>query len=267
MLSLKNAGSSYTLSMPNFPYKTLIEMNLDSADCDDGKIDWFDNGAAYDRRSCEVDLDLTAEEAAKIDTLFITNRVATINLVSTHGFFPYGPDKGDALEFVSSVEVIEYSKAQGNPKDYFHIKLRLINAGTYPTYSPPSERDEGELTIDSVTGIRFPQEWFDVASQYASSLVVPPSKSPKFIDRGPSADRYRTSAKLILGEGKAAALVGRVVDAIRGNTFQLIPSNNFYPFGYVQGNVIQSVKIESNQLEIVHENHDRFTMNLKVVKV
>jgi len=271
-IRLTAASAAYfDIPLPNYPYSIRIDFPWEIQELESGTFKSKDFGNAYDKRSSEFSFDLTATVMSNLKTFLMTTARAqayTLELASDSGIYPFGADKGNIGPFSVSVKIDETQGMGPNPYQYFNAKLRIQNVGVYPAFTLPTEISDGALTIGTVSGIRFPIDWFDSKVTDRYDIVHTENSSAYFSDRLSSGDYFRTQAKFILNTSKAAALLYYLSATARTSTFNLIVGSNVYPFGREKGDnktfVVQNI---STYLEIKHIQHNRFEIPLSLAWV
>lgn len=262
---IENETTHSELPLPEYPYETVIDLPFDIEQLDSGKFNIYDWGSIADKRWCECEFTLTATQMGDLVDLIKTNSRAqnyTLTLVSGCGFHPFGPDKGDNGPFTVAIEFIDRQGIGATPYLYFRVKLRLINVGAWPTYSPPAEVAEGSVTIGTVTGCRFPQDWFRPQTQYGVYLTQKESGAVSYVDRGTGGDHFQTRLPFVGNESKAAAVTAYLL-SIRTGTFSLVTPEYSYAFDEDNDSSgTYTVRLTKNQLKITHEMYNRFSFDL-----
>jgi hypothetical protein len=263
-----SGAQSCTCVLPKHGYMTTLNIALDIQTVDNGRISIYDDGIANDIRYSDIDVIYTIAEAAAFNAFFSTTargrgNNCTLTLLSGSGFFPFGPDKGDAGSFTVSAEIISQEGIGDVPFNWFRARLRLRAVG-YPDYSLPAEIDDGPLSIGTVDGLRQPQERFDISAEYAQAITATPS-GVYYFDRGTDGDVYKSSFKLNQEKMKAGALIYYLQNTVRGNQFAMtVPSVKTFPFGYDKGNSTINCKLASASVLIRHISLRDFETTLLV---
>jgi len=263
-----SGAQSCTCVLPKHGYMTTLNIALDIQTVDNGRISIYDDGIANDIRYSDIDVIYTIAEAAAFNAFFSTTargrgNNCTLTLLSGSGFFPFGPDKGDAGSFTVSAEIISQEGIGDVPFNWFRARLRLRAVG-YPDYSLPAEIDDGPLSIGTVDGLRQPQERFDISAEYAQAITATPS-GVYYFDRGTYGDVYKSSFKLNQEKMKAGALIYYLQNTVRGNQFAMtVPSVKTFPFGYDKGNSTINCKLASASVLIRHISLRDFETTLLV---
>lgn len=259
-------ANSVDLPLPNYGYSVLIAMALDIQKLDQsGNFSIYDNGSTYDVRSCEIEFDLTTAEQLALNQyidLYTRGRTHTMAYGTGSGFYPFGPDKGNAGPFTVMLDILD-QKGQGDaPYKYFKTKIKLTNAGAYPAFSLPVEVSDGKMSIGSVYNLRFPVKWFDPKINYSIDQHVYAGTSTKIVHKGSGNNSYNTACEITCNTSKAAALVAFLTGAGgRNNSFQLCGGG--YPFGRDQTEAGPfTVLMIQDILEIQHNRHNEFSFNL-----
>lgn len=274
-IQLSNSNGNYIfVSVPEFGYKTKITMPFTIGESDMNDVVIYDEGAAYDKRTCDCNFSLNSDDQSALNAFLKTVGVTggraqqlTLSMNTGSGFFPFGPDKGDAGPFTVSVEYPKHAKQVMDPFLYFAGALRFRNVGAWPSYSLPSLSSEGVFQIGSVVGNRYPEGGFNADnSGYAVTLTSTENNTPNFVDRGTGGDTYWTKFTMQSNQAQAAAVIAYLTGTARGNQFAVYGGNNYYIFGRdksASGSF--HVKLNQESIEITHEMWNRFNYELNLI--
>ncbi len=237
-------ANTVEISLPSFPYKTIIDLPFDIVKLDTGKYSAFDNADGvsdtYDIRKCKCKFYLTAAEQKLIndflredDTAVTKGRAydLTLQMNTASGFFPFGPDKGDGGDFTIAMTITKSGMVGESPFRYFLFEVEMINTGSYPAYIQPLVVAEGNMSIGTVSNLRFPPQWFKPKDKYQVSLVITQDSTSEYFDRGEDADWYISSWNQVCNGPNAAALISYLVDTARTDSFDVTPPDDSYMFG------------------------------------
>lgn len=253
------------IPLPVYPYKTVIDLGLDIQKLETGNgYSVYDNGAAYDMRSCEVDFHLSAADTKILnDFLRLTAqgraRALTLEICTASQFRPFGPDKND-VSYTVLMELVSQEGIGEAPYLYFTSKVKFTNAGSYAGTALPAQVTDGAFQIGTVAGLRFPPNWFDPAVKYGvDGFVLRDSSAAQFVDGGILGDHYDSACELESNFSKAAALLAYLTGTARAGTFTMIGGANYWPFGRDKANGSDAgagtftVRLIQNQITITHE--------------
>lgn len=274
LIRFTNAGGSYVdIAPPVYPYQTIISMPLDIERLDTRLYSVYDHGSGYDRRWCRCTFELTAEQTSTLTAFLITTGATygravelTLEMASDVRFFPFGPDQTPVGGFDVSVVLQPDQRFGDMPLGYGIIHAVIYKSdGAWPAYSLPTEVSEGGMTVGTVSGLRFPQEWFSPAVTYGYDVAHTQGAETLFVDRGSGRDAYETACKLTLNESKAAALINYLTGTARGSTFSLVTPAGSYAFGVDKADDgTYTVRLITGDLELVHEQYNMFTLPLNL---
>jgi len=262
-------GGTIEITRPIFGYKSVINFPFHTVNSEDTHIYSFDPGAPYDVRYCDCTFVLNATEHAYLigyinNTMRASNAVEMV-LPSGSGFHPFCPDKGDSGTFTVALEYLGSKGIGEAPYLYFHTNIRITNQGAYPEYALPTEVSEGSLTIGSVSGIRFPEDWFEPSTEYAAFGSTGRGGTVNFIDRGSYADAYNTKFKVTSNESKAAKVIKYLSGTARAASFQITTGTNYYAFNYEKGSSnTYNVKLNQNDLTVTNNEYNQFEFDLNL---
>lgn len=256
------------VSVPSYSYKTTIDLPFDWQKMDDGTWEGYDNGTSYDKRMCECSFFLTVAEMATFNDFFRTDgegrgRDVTMRMNTDSGFFPFAPDKGDVGDFTVALTIKKPGKVGDAPFRYFKVGVIIHNTGSWPAYSAPAEVSEGNLTIGTVTNLRFPPAWFEPKSEYGEFVTIEQDSTSQWIDRSDNYDWYETSFNMVCNQSKTAALIAYLVDTARVNSFTTIPPGASYMFGRDKSaTATYTTKMIQDKIIITNDMHNRFSFGL-----
>ena len=267
-------AATCAISLPSFGYTTTIALPWDIQELDNGAIAIYDHGATatpntkYDIRSCECSFLLSATEMALFTAWYKDATKgrgvdATLEMTTNSGFHPFGPDKGDAGPFTVAIEMDQHASVGESPWLHFPLTLRMTNTGAYPAYTAPDEVTEGGMTIGTITGNRFPPEWFKVDGRYGCFVALTQNATAYYMDKGTGADWYRVKANMVSNESKAAAVLAYLTGTSRATSLALVCADNSYAFGYDNGDSgTYSTRMIQDTIEIKHNRYNEFEYGL-----
>jgi hypothetical protein len=251
-----------------FPYKTIIELPFEWQKQDDGTWEGYDHGTDYDKRSCECSFYFDATDMQTFNNFFRTDgqgrgRDVTMRMNAGSGFFPFGADKGDVGDFTIALIIKKHGMVGESPFRYFKVDVIIYNTGAWPAYTPPAEVSEGNLTIGTISNLRFPPKWFKPKIGYGEFVTIEQNSSSQWIDRSINYDWYETGFNMVCNESKAAALIAYLVDTARINTFTVTPPTDSYMFGRDQGSSANyTVRMIQDKITITNDVFNRHSLAL-----
>ena len=272
-------ATTIDLKTPLWKYETKIKMPLSYSQRADGTTGIFDAGTAYDLRTCKCTfLNDVTDHGALVD--FLRNslqgrgRDVGLSFPSGNGFFPFGPDLGDAGTFTIRVLDFEPSEQLMKPFKWWKdvLVLQLISGPT-PSYSLPSVTEYGNLQVGNVTNFRYPQTTFKTKYNYAVNNTTLFSGVDQ-IDLGENADSWAVTFGLTSTESACAVLTNYLMTTPRNpsgktyNTFPIITQSNTFIFGEENSSAgSYDVLLIDGEFELIHVAHDIFETSLKVKQV
>jgi len=269
------AGSySITIDPPLFGYKTKILLPFEIQSLDDGKYSIFDAGQVYDSYQCECTFELDATSQGSLSEFLQSsaqgrgNEDVVMTLQNGTGFFPFSPYRGDSGTY--SVAIIDpvFKGIGPQPWQYFHTEVTIINQGVFPAYTLPDDISDGNWKFGDVVNVAFPQGWFDPDTRYRYDSTLLKGGTVKIIDRGSTCDRYNTSFKLISNEEKTGRILQDILSTHRSNSFEITTQAGYYALGHDWGdNGEYTVQLIDDEINIVHERHNRFLFELQLTMV
>ena len=267
MITLKYPSGSITLPNPMLGYKSRIDLSVDYITLDDGSVSGYDNGAAWDRRTCDCMLIIPASDQAKLNQLLsVDARGTNLGLqLDGSGFFPFMPDKGDSGAFTVSAVVKRQTGILGEPWKYFQTELKITNLSTFPAYVAPTLSSEGSVTIGTVSNLRYPPDLAQPNTDYAIDTQVSEGSTAFYSDRSSTRDHFSTNLGMSCNAANMAALVAYLTATARAATFTMSAPSDNYVFGYDNGGAGNYVvRMTENSFETTHILPDQFTIDLSL---
>lgn len=260
------------VSVPSFPYKTMISLPFDIQKLDNGQYEIWDEGTSYDKRRCECQFFLSESEMQTFNNFFREDDGTekgraydvTMRMNTGSGFHPFGPDKGDVGDFDVALIIKSHGQVQDSPFRYFQITADIENTGSWPVYSPPAEVDEGSFTIGTVSNNRYPPRRFRPKIRYGAYRTILEDGSAEWIDRSENSDSYDTTFEMVSNESKTAVVIVYLVDTVRDSDFDIVTPSLSYAFGRDIENNYLTVKLIQSSIRITHRNYNQFAYQLSV---
>jgi len=253
---------------PIYGYKSTINLSLHISRQVDGSVVIWDDGSTFDYRLCTCRFQLPAAQATLFEDLFsivTQKRGQDLNMQIEKGFFPFGPDLGDQGTFV--VRPVEFIPLGISNEPFLHFiyDITFVRvSGPTPAYTIPALDSEGNLQIGTITGLRFPEEWFQPETDYSLNTGVTRDGTPSTIDLTDDADNFDTEIMIRANEPNGSQLVNHIVATIRNNNFNIVSQSNYFPYGRKKGDTGTFVnKLLTNKLEIVHNRNNEFQFPLQ----
>lgn len=270
-ISFTYGATEVVITAPDAGWTSKVEMPIDFLRLDDGTLDSRDEGAKYDKRTCECVCHLPAAEALALTTL-VNSTARGQNLVlalpAGSGFHPFGPDKGDDGPFTVALQIKNSPSIQLAPWRYFRVELLLTNVGAWPAYSLPAQVAEGGLTIGTVAALRMPQGLFSPQRSYAVHVNFTENSTARYFDRGSGGDRTSVQFALQCNESKCAALVAYLAGTARATAFTAVSQDYFYMFGIDHGSSdTYNVRLASGVIQVKNLRYNEYELSLDLQKV
>jgi hypothetical protein len=177
-------------------------------------------------------------------------------------FCPFGPDKGPTGPFTIDAFFDPHGIGQ-QPYKFFQVDATFTALSTWPYYSLPSEVDQGNVTIGTVTHLRFPPSWFKPKTERAVFGTLKGGTGAEYLNRGVGGDAYSTAFQMRCNQSKAAALVAYLTGTARNNTFSLTAGTSAYVFDIDKNSSgTYNVCLISDTLDISHNRFNEFLLDL-----
>jgi hypothetical protein len=256
-----------------FGYRTRIILPFDIQEISNGKYEIYDASNTYDIYECDCTFELNeTQQGTLIDFLEDSSKGRASNsiemtLATGSGFFPFGPHKGDAGVFTVAIppQHVRRRGIQMRPFRYFQTDLKLVNQGSFPSYSLPTDVKDGLWSLGTVDEIRYPPGRFGPDIRLSAHGSMGWDGAIDNVDRGNSSDRENTQFTIVSNEEKAGRIISYLVNTSRGSTFAMQTLDKYYAFGYsAASSATYNARLIQSELEITHESHNRFVFDLNV---
>lgn len=274
-----------TLPQPEFGYRVEMSMPLVYSRRLDGSYGIKDASNSYDRRKC-LDLRLTLDETQARDLYKLLReddrgRGSTLTLqlgATATGFFPFGPDKGDANSFTCRARIVNSDKMHLEPWRYFQPTLELAYvSGPDSAYTWSDTVHDGTLQVGRIGGVGYPQDGYKVSADYGVEDTITQAGNAYENDFGEAAESYETRPALYGRYSKMASLVNHLLAVVRGNNMTVVFPDYSYPWGPhndASGSfTVQPLYTSINPtndcvvMTLTHTHHNYFTMEFGMRKV
>lgn len=260
-----------TVNTPQHGYESRIVMAMKKFKATNGEIRFWDNTSTYDARLCKCQFVLNYTMANNFKTFFNdptkgrgSNVLMTLGLTKT-GFFPFGPDYGDIGSFNVRMLDMTVSKQLHAPWKWWTIDCTFVLVLTYQTYSIPTQYDDGNFQVGTVTGLRYPQDGFDQNTKYGMTNLAVFGGGMQETDKGIAGDTFGNNFDITANNTKASALVYYLVNTARGNQFNVITDTNYYAFGiHKNATATFACRLEDNEIVVNHYGYNQFRINMKL---
>jgi hypothetical protein len=269
--------------MPTYGYSCEIVMPISSAQDANGGYSFFDPPASaedstlgtFDYRilntatwripvSQQISLSAFFRDANKG-----RGEPVTMTLQANSGFYPFGPDLGDTGAFTVQLLSQDQSGRLGKPWNYFENSIYLVLITPPVGYSLPAEIKEGNLSIGTVTGLRYCDFSPKTLRNIKSGLTL--SGVPYVVDGTTGGDSYETSWTQLCNQGKSASLTAFLVSTSgRASDISIVTPSNFYVAGidnwssgtYNMKLLGSSPSSKTISLKLTHDGFNRWSIPL-----
>jgi len=265
-------AQDFVINTPEFGYSANINLAMiHQAQLPRGYSIW-DNGVTNDYRTCKADFLLNASNTdILLDMISAISKgrgqTISMNLGANSGFYPFGPDLGDSGAFNIRILNPTPQPVMEEPWMWFRTTLSFVMVSK-PAYVLPSEVDEGDITIGSISGLRYPPGMPDSTTNYGFSTQLTYDGTPYTIDKTINSDENVTSLQMVCNQSKAAALVNHMTQSVRDANLTIQDNTNGYFFGREAGedNTYTCQWLDS-QISIRHTRFDEFAFGLTFYRV
>jgi hypothetical protein len=152
--------------------------------------------------------------------------------------------------------------------------MLIVNGGEYPSYSLPTQEGTGNVTIGTVSNLRYPDNYPQLKMNRTDRLTVTGGKNITVHSRDPYSisplrakrcDTVSTGLQFRLNESKTAALLDYITNDNRGADFTFTAGTG-YPFGLKNGSGSFTSKFISSRFSVKHERYNDFRITLEIGK-
>lgn len=276
-LRFTNANSDYwDVTLPVRPYIARVSMAIDGHWLSNGTYKAYDHdtGGAYDIYSCECVCELNAAETGYLEGMLGTVGTSygraqnlTMEMASDSGFHPFGPQESNIGALTVSVSG-QHSGRLPTPMGYYKTTLNIVKtSAAFPAYSYGASDDDGDFTIGTVTGCRYPINWCNPSIVYGFTNTILQDGDAEYVDRGTGADAFRTSLVLVQSENKMAEIADYLIGTARAANFTIETPAGMNPFGHSKTDGTYTVRLAQSDLEFTHmaPNQWQLTIDLSYI--
>jgi len=233
----------------------------------------YDSGADYDYITSTFDLEVPVTSAETLTTFFETyarnQSDVYFTVPESWGIYPFGPLYDLGTTFKCSINSFENKGQVSSPYLYhvFTIELTHQRTSASSVISGTGCGDHGNLTINGVSAIKFPQRLFEPDIQYSYSTNLTRNGTSYIRNRSSVNDNKNVSMDLWCGDVKASQLIYSLINT-RAGDFTMIVKENSYPFGVEAGdNKTFNCRLNSDSIKMRHNDFNNWNVNLNLVKV
>lgn len=276
MITFIAGANSITVNPPQYGYDVEINLPMQMAVSCDSQYSFFDPPdslgvlGTYDYRVLKnIKWKMPLSQQIAFQEFFrnaIKGRCENITMrmdASRGGFYPAGTDKGDTGDFIVRLTDQAQSGMLHKPWKYFENELEFVII-TCPSYTLPAQVTEGHFQIGTVSGLRYPQNGFNIDVQKNFSHVVTQSGLPYAIDEGSTSDTWISSFDIEANESKSAALIAFMTGTSGRGSDITITSANTNVFGAEKSTYsIFTTKMIGYPITITHNRKGTFALPLK----
>ena len=263
-------SNAIAITPPVYPYTSTIIFPWQRVNKAGGRVDFWDNGSSYDKYVCTCTFLLKESDAETLlafvsvdDASNARGDILTLD-ISGGGFFPFSPLRGDVGPF--TIEILDAAQTgsfTSGPYKHYRITLIFANAGAFPSYTLPTEVDDGSFGIGTVTDMRFPPGGFTQEISYAVGAKHTAGNTVYKNDKTSSADVYNNKFNLTTNVSKMAATLNYLVNTGRTGDITLTGATDHFPFGRQKGGSGSfAARLLTSELEVLHNNFDNFSCQM-----
>ena len=249
-------------------YESNIELPFALEKLENGQINIWDDGATYDKYSCNFSAVLTEASFNSLLAVYNADRGADFTLTPNNGggFSPFTPAYGDEGTFTFKIVNFKQSGTLDEERyQWFRVSFEIVNSGALPSYSPATGNDEGSLQIGTIGGLRYPIGGYQPSVNYMQTAIGTAQVVAYSQDWSDSA--YNTKMKLRLLHDKMSLLIKHLLSERTNQISILVPQGHF-PYGAEKGdNASFTSRLISTQLRVKHLVNKRYEIELSFQKV
>lgn len=264
------SGGTTEVRNPQWGYKSIIKLSLIASEVlPRGYVIW-DNGVANDYRVCKFTALLNSTQTQDLIDVYTDDaRGTNVTLIldTNSGFYPFGPDLGDAGSFSVRILNINANPVLEEPWQYFNTEIEMVMVSS-PSYSLPTEVSEGDLQIGSITGLRYPPTFPRSVSSHFVSNIINDGGTPFSIDKTNQGDKLETTLSMLCNQSKAAALIDHLVNTVRDSNVSIVAGTRNWIFGNEGGTSgTYTCKFLNNTISINHEYYNGFSFDISFYRI
>ena len=255
---------------PQWGYESSIKLSLIHSEVLPRGYRIWDNGVGNDYRVCKFTALLNETQTANLIDIYTDNARGsnvTLTLGSNSGFYPFGPDLGDSGNFSVRFLNIKANPVLEEPWQYFNTEIEMVMVSN-PSYSLPTEVDEGDLQIGSITGLRYPPSFPRSSSGHFISNILTYDGSPFSIDKTNQGDTLTTTLGMLCNQSKSAALIDHMVNTVRDSNVSIVAGTRNWIFGNEGATSgTYTCQFMNKTITISHEYYNGFAFDLSFYRV
>jgi len=266
---LEYGATEYSFDAPQYGYKSVINMSLiHSSILPRGYVIWDnDDTSAHDFRTTSFNLKLNATQTTSLQGFFdeiakARGASVRITLEENSGFFPFGPDRGDAGGFNMRLIKMTPQPIMEEPWMYFDTEFTFVEESN-PSYTLPSEKSEGDFQIGTIKNLRYPPEFPQSSTDYGFSTSLTYDGTAYTVDKTDNSDADVSRFTMICNESKAAALIDHLSRVARADDLNVVSQGGNWIFGNKNGaSGTYTCQMLNSKIEITHTRFDEFAVGL-----
>lgn len=256
-------------------YTSTITLPFSKIEKENNQISIFDDGSDYDKYSCEFSCVMTADAFTNLNAIYEDDADYSFTIipnVGSSGFSPFTPAFGDNGSYQFKIKSLKQSGTLDDERyQWFRVSFSIIMAVLPSSYSPTLEAVEGNLTIGSVGGLRYPIGGYKPSVEYdvgtASTGSIPMGSNQ--IAYAQNWLNSSSTSKMTIRAlfGRASFLLKHLL-SVRAQELSILAPQGHYPYGPKNGdNQSFTSRLISRQIVVKHVNNQRYDISLEFQRV
>jgi len=269
MWTLRNSqGDLFNFDYIEEGFTSKIEFASYSIDTEGGLVEFFDDGAVYDKISAIFTAIFDQAKLTELENFYNIDRDGDFTLLTNgaRGFSLFSPAFGDEGDFLFKIKSLQQTGALNSSKyKHFRVRFEVLAISPLPSYTAPLTGDEGKIQIANVTGIRYPVSGFNPSVSFdvgAESTALGVAYSNDWKEQN---ERSKFTLRLL--QPKMARLL-QSLRVFRYSEMDLVVPSEVYPFGAKQG-LFSTFKVRmlNKSLVVKHIKNKRYELSLELQRL
>jgi len=262
-------ASMVDIMLPLYPYTSYIKLPFDKSVSTNNRVLLYDYGSLYDKRSCICKLIMTSSEVSDFNTNILnkyyndTDNTLEIEIGTNSGFYPFGHDFGCIGPFIVKMDILTAPKLSTDFFGMFEVEIRFYLCGAPPSVTFDTEQSQGNVTIGTITGLKFPQNYYQTKrnQEWVNTELQGVYNTNRVIH-----DMYyvETQFNLNCNISKAQRLLQYITSTNRANKYNISSDSGGYIMGYDNGTGTKTIigTLLNNELVVTTNNYNDIDISL-----
>ena len=242
------------------------------ADRTDNTLSAYDPGGFLDYVKTKLKIKCDKHHAKNLERFFNKYRDEDIYFQAPEswGVYLFGPMFSPTYKYRVGIEDFKNKGQAGNPYLYHRFDLTLIykNVDGISYLDESACGEDGNITIDTIPGFRFPQKYFSPDVVYAVEGVSTNAGHVYNVSRSLNSDKRKTKAQFWCTKEIISRVMHRLINVTRSKPFVINTPRNSFPFA-VGGsdNAGYLVRLSDNTIRMKHNNYRDWDFEIEFIKI